>query len=87
MDSEEATNEQLRLISKVKRMTNDEARNARDANPRSEEPAADLYTQGSELLIPSKFSHVDIEALLQARQQSEELKEVLQRVHLWSSLH
>jgi len=56
-----------------------------------EEPPAtyspDLYTQGSALSIPAKFSHVDIEALQQSRSSSEELKEVLQRVHPWSSLH
>lgn len=50
-------------------------------------PDADPYQQGSSLSIPAKFSHVDIEALLQTRRHSEELKEVLQKVHPWSSLH
>ena len=80
IDSEEATAEQLRFIAKVKRMTGELAVNAGDQ-------AEDPYCQGSSLSIPAKFSHVDIEALLQARSHSEELKEVLGRVHPWSSLH
>jgi exodeoxyribonuclease V alpha subunit len=78
IDSEEATSEQLRFISKVKRMSGESATNAASE---MEGAAADPYQQGSSLSIPDKFSHVDLEALLQARRHSEELKEVLQRVH------
>lgn len=84
IDSEEATGEQLRFISRVKRMTEEPAGKAA---VETEGAAADPYQQGSSLSIPDKFSHVDLEALLQARRHSEELKEVLQRVHPWSSLH
>jgi exodeoxyribonuclease V alpha subunit len=84
IDSEEATSEQLRFISKVKRMTGGPATNTAGE---TEGEVADPYQQGSSLSIPDKFSHVDLEALLQARRHSEELKEVLQRVHPWSSLH
>jgi exodeoxyribonuclease V alpha subunit len=84
IDSEEATSEQLRFISKVKRMGGESATNAAGE---TEGAAADPYQQGSSLSIPDKFSHVDLEALLQARRHSEELKEVLRRVHPWSSLH
>jgi exodeoxyribonuclease V alpha subunit len=87
IDSEEATAEQLRFISKVRRMTGTPAGNERDAFTIPEDPTADPYNQDSGLSIPAKFSHVDIEALLQARRHSEELKEVLRRVHPWSSLH
>lgn len=87
IDSEEATSEQLRFISKVKRMSGEPARDAMGEQTVSKEPASDLYSQDSNLSIPAKFIHVDIEALLQARQHSEELKEVLQQVHPWSSLH
>ncbi|MCU7549070.1 AAA family ATPase [Chitinophagaceae bacterium LB-8] len=87
IDSEEATNEQLKFISKVKRMTVDPGSNASNESIVSEEAAADLYNQGSSLSIPDKFSHVDIDALLKARTYSEELKEVIRRVHPWSSLH
>jgi exodeoxyribonuclease V alpha subunit len=87
IDSEEATAEQLRFIARVKRMAGKPAGNARDESTLTEDPAEDPYSQGSSLSIPDKFSHVDIEALLQARRHSEELKEVLRRVHPWSSLH
>ena len=52
-----------------------------------EEPKADPYSSGSQFSIPEKFAHVDLEALLQARSHSAELKQVLQRVHPWSSLN
>lgn len=87
IDSEEATTEQLKFISKVKRMSGEPASNAIEEFTLAEEAAADLYSQGSSLTIPAKFSYVDIDALLQARSHSEELKEVLRRVHPWSSLH
>jgi exodeoxyribonuclease V alpha subunit len=51
----------------------------------AEEEAA-LYATGTSAQIPAKFSHVDVERLLEARTHSEELKEVLKRVHPWSSL-
>ena len=87
IDSEEATTEQLRFISKVKRMTGEPAGSTVEDHSVPESPPPDPYSQGSNLTIPAKFSHVDIDALLQARRHSEELKEVLQRVHPWSSLH
>ena len=91
IDSEEATSEQLRFISKVKRITGETGSKVVKEYNMLEEPAEsygqDLYLQGSSLAIPAKFSHVDIEALQQARSHSEELKEVLKGVHPWSSLH
>ena len=84
IDSEEATSEQLRFISRVRRMTGGPAGKAA---AETEGAAEDPYQRGSGLSIPEKYSHVDLEALLQARGHSEELKEVLQRVHPWSSLH
>lgn len=87
IDSEEATSEQLKFIAKVKRMTLQQAAEAIEEQSEEEEPSADLYTQDSSLSIPAKFSYVDIDALLQARSHSEELKEVVKRVHPWSSLH
>lgn len=91
VDSEEATQEQVRFISRVKRMTSQE-RNpyqieetemaiAADINP------LDIYTESSTLAIPDKFAFVDIEKLLAAQTHIQELKEVLKRVHPWSSLH
>ncbi|GAB3162385.1 SF1B family DNA helicase RecD2 [Telluribacter humicola] len=94
IDSEEATSEQLRFISKVRRMMGEPAGKAADetggattGGATTDVAAADPYQQGCGLSIPQKFSHVDLEALLQARRHSEELREVLLRVHPWSSLH
>ncbi|MEI6950475.1 AAA family ATPase [Paraflavisolibacter sp. H34] len=90
IDSEEATSEQLRFIARVKRMGeagNTEATGTGEKTNWMQETPADPYSQDSEFSIPSKFSHVDIEALLQARTYTDELKEVLRRVHPWSSLN
>ena len=85
IDSEEATSEQLRFISKVKRMGNEQPEASGVPYALAEEAA--LYSQGSSLSIPAKFSHVDIDALLRAGRYSDELKEVVKQVHPWSSLH
>ncbi len=87
IDSEEATNEQLKFISKVKRLGGESYKYTNDEISMAAEPTNDLYSKGSSFNIPAKFSHVDVEALLNARNQSEELKEVLKGVHPWSSLH
>ena len=91
IDSEEATSEQLKFISKVKKITGDPPNPVVKEYNLLEEAAAaygqDLYLKGSSLAIPEKFSHVDIDALQQARSHTDELKEVLKSVHPWSSLH
>lgn len=87
IDAEEATGEQLKFISSVKRMSSEQAGGALSKPILSEEATADLYNQGSSFSIPAKFSHVDIEALLKAGTHSEALKETLKHVHPWSSLH
>lgn len=85
IDSEEATSEQLRFISKVKRMNTGQVGTLTGETMAAEEEA--FYNQGSNFSIPPKFSHVDIDALLHAGKYTEELKEVLKHVHPWSSLH
>nr|WP_229219083.1 AAA family ATPase [Dyadobacter sediminis] len=87
IDSEEATADQLKFISRVKRLTAGTAGKTAASGNLTEDPAADPYSQDNSLSIPAKFSHVDLDALVQARGHSEELKEVLQRIHPWSSLH
>ncbi|WP_114782337.1 SF1B family DNA helicase RecD2 [Botryobacter ruber] len=87
IDSEEATADELRFISKVRKIAGEEASKAEEGYSMAAEPPAEYYSQGSSLSIPAKFSHVDVEALLQASSHTEELKEVLRRVHPWSSLH
>lgn len=83
VDSEEATQEQLRFISRVKR---NYLREKEEELLQAAEPE-ELYLQSQELSIPDKFGHVDLERLIQADTHSEELQEVLKRVHPWSSLH
>jgi exodeoxyribonuclease V alpha subunit len=96
IDSEEATHEQLRFIAKVKRAMGEAAKEEKGV----EEGQADKkelenkledrtegYTTAGEIAIPEKFSFVDLDKLLQAQSYSEELKEVVRRMHPWSSLH
>jgi exodeoxyribonuclease V alpha subunit len=51
------------------------------------EDRREVYTASGAITIPEKFSFVDVDKLLQAQSYSEELKEVVRRVHPWSSLH
>jgi exodeoxyribonuclease V alpha subunit len=92
MDADEATQEQLGFIAKVRRHLEQRrdlagGRPASDADPytfRIDETAAPYET---ELAIPKKFRHVDLERLLQAQTPIDELLAVLRKVHPWSSLH
>lgn len=83
VDSEEATQEQLRFIARVKRNyvqeRTDELLQAAEAE--------EVYMKSQELHIPHKFEHVDLEKLVHADTHTDELQEVLKRVHPWSSLH
>jgi exodeoxyribonuclease V alpha subunit len=84
VDADEATQEQLKFIKRVK------------ANPKdvvleqSKEEAlyvdTALDTPEPSFIIPDKFRHVDIEQLLKTDTGAEELREVLKNVHPWSSL-
>jgi exodeoxyribonuclease V alpha subunit len=88
IDSEEATQEQLRFIAKVKRQAGEPSAGKGDTENLLEEPdAADLYIKETSFALPPKFSHVDIDALLRAEGHTEELKQMLRGVHPWSSLH
>jgi exodeoxyribonuclease V alpha subunit len=51
------------------------------------EDREEIYTTSGVITIPEKFSFVDLDKLLQAQSYSEELKEVVKKVHPWSSLH
>jgi exodeoxyribonuclease V alpha subunit len=87
IDSEEATGEQLKFIARVKRLGGTSYLNTEEGSTQAAEGGEDLYSAGRPFTIPSKFSHVDIDALLGARGRTEELREVLRAVHPWSSLH
>lgn len=92
MDSDEATREQLRFVSRVKRLCE-----ARPADPapvvdgednlyefRIREPVVPYET---ELTIPRKFEHVNLEQVARADSRAAELAAVVKKIHPWSSLH
>lgn len=83
IDSDEATQEQLHFIKRVKWLAKSNAslENKKSVNEES------LYTNADEFIIPDKFQHVDIEKLAHTQTYVEELKEVMKRVHPWSSLN
>jgi exodeoxyribonuclease V alpha subunit len=91
-DSDEATKEQLSFVAKVKRYRDLKQPGAdggldSDANLyefRTNEPVTPYET---ELVIPKKFEHVDLEKVLAAETRVEELLAVLRKVHPWSSLN
>jgi len=92
MDSDEATKEQLNFIARVKRFYESqppEQVNAADSDPnlyefRINEPVVPYET---ELTIPKKFQHVDLEKIYKAKGRADELLSVLKKVHPWSSMH
>ncbi len=92
LDSDEATQEQLGFIAKVRKHrelkpTGGDQPPETDANLyefRINEPVVPYET---ELVIPKKFQHVDLEKLLSAQTKVEELLAIVKRVHPWSSLH
>ncbi len=89
IDAEEATREQLSFLTRVRQHFSVPAGGAggHGVNPyefRTDEPVAPYET---ELAIPEKFRHVDLQRLLAARTHTEELLAVLKKVHPWSALH
>ncbi len=92
IDSDEATVEQIRFIGKVKRIlsarTDEMARGFDDESDLYEFRAGEpLPVYETEIVIPKKFSHVNLEELCLAESPVEELTAVLKKVHPWSSLH
>jgi len=92
MDSDEATKQQLNFITRVKRFYESKAAeqvNTDESEPnlyefRINEPAAPYET---ELIIPKKFQHVNLENVSKTKGRIDELLSVLKKVHPWSSLH
>jgi len=91
MDSDEATKDQLSFIAKVKRIYSNNAEKPKEEDPdlapyefRTDEP---LVPYETELSIPKKFLHVNIEKVYKAETKIDELLSVLKKVHPWSSLH
>jgi len=92
MDSDEATQEQLNFVARVKRFYDSRAPE-QDA---AADPSANLYEfrinetvtpYETELIVPKKFQHVDLRNVAKAEGDVEELLSVLKKVHPWSSLH
>ena len=92
LDSDEATKEQLSFISQVKKhhdlksagLNNETDSDSNLYEFRTNEAVIPYET---ELNIPKKFQHVDIEKIFAAQTKVEELLAVLKKVHPWSSLH
>ncbi len=95
IDSDEATQEQLGFITRVKRhfdWKNPELENlVADQSHQSpfefriEEAIKSAYEV--DFVVPEKFKHVDIEQLTQTEAQVDALKAVVKKIHPWSSLH
>ncbi len=95
IDSDEATQEQVHFISRVKRhfawQTSD-LENLTQSDPESapyifrvEERIQSSYEV--DFVLPEKFQHVDLHQIQQSKDDTEALKAVLKRIHPWSSLH
>jgi exodeoxyribonuclease V alpha subunit len=92
VDSDEATKEQLGFISKVKRFYENKASEPMGEPRSSADPfefriGEPVVPYETELIIPKKFQHVDLEKVLKAESGVAELLSVLKKVHPWSSLH
>ncbi|VEN75355.1 ATP-dependent RecD-like DNA helicase [Candidatus Desulfarcum epimagneticum] len=88
IDSDEATREQLAFIARVKKIAEQRREDTADggADPyefRIDDPASPWET---EMTIPDKFRHVDLQELARAENGVRELCAVLKQVHPWSSL-
>jgi exodeoxyribonuclease V alpha subunit len=90
LDSDEATQEQLGFVGRVKRFYGPEVvypAGDDTIDPYEFRVGEPLARYGSELVIPKKFEHVDLEAVHHSATRVEELLSVLKQVHPWSSLH
>jgi len=88
-DSDEVTKEQISFITRLKRCYDSQAElenaNSEDLYEfRVQEPVVPYET---EITIPKKFQHVNLDQVYQAETKIEELVSVLKKVHPWSSLH
>jgi exodeoxyribonuclease V alpha subunit len=86
MDSDEATKEQITFINKVKRLS-DAGLNATVDGLYEFRVNEEVAPYETEIKIPAKFQHVNIEEVCNSETRVEELMAVLKKVHPWSSLH
>ena len=86
IDSDEATQSQLKFINRVKRYAPEEKEDTDQLFQfRCDEPIQSAYEQ--EFKIPDRFKHVDIDKLQHSTSEVEAFKAVLKKIHPWSSLH
>ena len=91
IDSDEATTEQLRFISRVKKYyawKTPELEQLSDESPyefRIGEAITSPYQ--AEFKVPEKFEHVDLAQLNKSSNDVEALRLVMKQIHPWSSLH
>jgi len=90
LDSDEATQQQLGFIARIKKyheLKSAELHNEPDSNLYEFRVNEPLIPYETELSIPKKFQHVDVEKILHAQTRVDELLAVLKKVHPWSALY
>ena len=104
LDSDEATQEQIRFVGRVKRLyeanesvgqgglvanedTNGDTNGPQEISPYEFRVNDSASPYATEITIPPKFSHVNLDQLAGSSNQIEELMNVVKKVHPWSSLH
>ncbi len=97
IDSDEATKEQLSFINRVKRLHGDGEQAGADPDDLAGVSEPDYFYEfrvndtcspyETEIEIPKKFAHVNLEQVAGADTPIAELMAVVKKVHPWSSLH
>ena len=95
LDSDEATKEQITFISRVKKFYDlklseleEKATDGADESDFFEfRVQEEVVPYETEITIPKKFSHVDLQKVYEAETRTDELLSVVKKVHPWSSLH
>ncbi len=95
LDADEATKEQISFIKRVKNFY-DLKLSELESNISEESNGSDLFEfrvqepvipYETEITIPKKFEHVNLQEVYEAQTEVEELLSVVKKVHPWSSLH
>lgn len=97
IDSDEATQEQLGFIARVKRHFGwklQELEHLAAYQPHAAQAPYEFRVEEAiqspyevDFVVPEKFRHVDLEQLKQSEDQVDALKSVVRKIHPWSSLH
>jgi exodeoxyribonuclease V alpha subunit len=113
LDSDEATQEQIRFVGRVKhffessegvgkgiRVVDEDKTPVKEGQIKQDRTKEDqgitpyefrindtASPYATEITIPDKFAHVNLDQVVRAENQIEELMSVLKKVHPWSSLH